>query len=292
MVTLSSMDIKNIDLRTADLHLHTIASDGEMTSDQIIDASAELGLKTISITDHDGVGAYEGGADILIDKARSRGIDLITGTELDSEYMGVEVHILGYNIDVEHPALKNHLAEIHPLRVKRIREIVEKVNGHFGDGFLKGEEIFPPGRETLMKPHVVRELLRKGKFDKYRDAAKWISEKCRSETVVPKFSPEKIISVILESGGVPVLAHPAYYSGINGINLNIMISELSGMGISGVEVYYDYHGLSLAQFNMKDDSDIFSLISNIAEKHSLFSTRGSDSHTLEELISRNPPEIL
>ena len=142
-----------------------------------------------------------------------------------------------------------------------------------------------------MKPHVVRELLQKGKFDKYRDAAKWISEKCRPETVVPKFSPEKIISVILESGGVPVLAHPAYYSGINGIDLDIMISELSVMGLCGVEVYYDYHGLSPSQFNMKEDSDIFSLISNIANKHTLCSTRGSDSHTLAEFMKRNPLNI-
>ncbi|MEN8221740.1 MAG: PHP domain-containing protein [Acidobacteriota bacterium] len=284
------MDIENIDLKTADLHLHTIASDGEMTAEEVIDTSAELGLKTISITDHDGVGAYAGGAEILIDKARSKGVELITGTELDSEYMDVEVHILGYGIEVDHPVLKAHLAEIHPLRRKRIREIVAKVNDHFGTEFLKEEEIFPAGRETLMKPHVVRELLDKGKFDKYRDAARWISEKCRSETVVPKFSPEKIISVILGSGGVPVLAHPAYYSGVNGVDLDKMISDFSAMGLSGVEVYYDYHGLSPALFNMEDGADISSVISNITKKHGLFSTRGSDSHTLEELVERNHPE--
>ncbi len=286
------MDIEKIDLNKADLHIHTIASDGEMTAEEIIDASARLGLKNISITDHDGVGAYKYGAGKLIDRARSKGVDFITGTELDSEYMGVEVHILGYGIDVEHPVLKAHLKEIHPLRIKRIREIVKKVNAHFGEGFLKDEEIFPAGRETLMKPHVVRELLSKGKFDKYRDAAKWISEKCRSETIVPKFSPEKIISVILRSGGVPVLAHPAYYSGVNGVDLDEMIFEFSGMGLSGVEVHYDYHGLSPALFNMKDGSDICSFIGNITNKYGLFSTRGSDSHTMTELLDRNPPEII
>ncbi len=285
------MDIKQIDLNTADLHLHTIASDGEMTAEEIIDVSARMGLKTISITDHDGVGAYKNGADMLIEKARSRGVDLITGTELDSEYMGVEVHILGYGIDVDHPILKSHLAVIHPLRRKRIREIVKKVNIHFGEGFLRDEDIFPAGRETLMKPHVVRELLGRGKFDKYRDAAKWLTENCSSETIVPKFSPEAIISVILGSGGVPVLAHPAYYSGINGIDLDAMILEFSAAGLSGVEVYYDYHGLSPSQFNMKDGSDICSIIGDLANKHGLFPTRGSDSHTLAELMDRNPPGI-
>ena len=54
------MDLDYIDLKTADLHLHTIASDGEMKAEEIIDASGQLGLQTISITDHDGVGAYAG----------------------------------------------------------------------------------------------------------------------------------------------------------------------------------------------------------------------------------------
>jgi len=286
------MDMEKIDLNKADLHIHTIASDGEMTAEEIIDASARLRLKTISITDHDGVGAYKDGAGKLIDRARSKGVDLITGTELDSEYMGVEVHILGYGIDVENPILKAHLGEIHPLRIKRIREIVKKVNAHFGEGFLKDEDIFPAGRETLMKPHVVRELLSKRKFHKYRDAAKWISEKCKSETIVPKFSPAEIISVIRESGGIPVLAHPAYYSGVNGLDLDDMISKFSGMGLSGVEVHYDYHGLSPALFNMKNGSDICLLIGNITNKYGLFSTRGSDSHTMAELMDRNPPVII
>jgi len=287
---LSSMDMERIDLNTADLHIHTIASDGEMTAETVIETAAGLGLKTISITDHDGVGAFAGGAEQLMEKARSRGVKLIPGTELDSEYQGVEVHILGYGIDTDHPVLKSHLAGIHPLRIRRIREIMEKVNGHFGESFLKEEVIFPPGRETLMKPHVVRELMNKGKFEKYRDAARWISEECRPETVVPKLPPEKIIDVILDSGGIPVLAHPAYYSGINGIDLGRMISGFSDLGLRGVEVYYDYHGLSPAQCNLKEGSDICRAIGIMAGENGLFATRGSDSHTLGELRKRNPPE--
>lgn len=286
------MDLNKIDLNTADLHIHTIASDGEMRAEEIIEAASGLGLKTISITDHDGVGAYTGRTEKIIADASGKGLNLITGIELDSEYRGVEIHILGYGIDVEHLSLRDHLQEIHPLREKRIREIMEKVNLNLGEQFLTEEVIFPPGRETLMKPHVVRELLKKGKFSKYVDASRWISEKCEPETIVPKFPPDRIIPIILESGGIPVLAHPAYYLGKNGIELDEMITELSAHGLEGVEVYYDYFGLSPALFNSKDQTDLFSVISNSAKKYGLIPTRGSDSHTMEELIERNPPELI
>ncbi len=286
------MDLTEIDLNSADLHIHTIASDGEMRAEEIIEASEKSGLKTISITDHDGVGAYSGGAAALQESAGRRGLDLITGIELDSEYMGVEIHILGYGIDVTHPVLREHLSEVQSLRKKRIREIMEKVNLNLGEKVLTDEMIFPPGRETLMKPHIVRELLKNNTFNKYKDASKWISEKCKSETIVPKLSPEVIIPIILNAGGTPVLAHPAYYLGINGIELDKIIVELSALGLKGVEVFYDYHGLSPSMFNKKDYQGLISMISNVTEKYGLFATRGSDSHTLEELADRNPPRLI
>ncbi len=286
------MDFAKIDLTSADLHIHTIASDGEMIAEEIIEASEKSGLKTISITDHDGVGAYAGGAAALQKSADRRGLDLITGIELDSEYMGFEIHILGYGIDVAHPVLSEHLADVQSLRKKRIREIMDKVNTNLGKKMLTDKMIFPQERETLMKPHIVRELLKNGKFSKYKDASEWISEKCKSKTIVPKLPPEVIISIILRSGGTPVLAHPAYYIGENGIELDKMIAELSTFGLEGVEVFYDYHGFSPAKFNRKDHSSLISMISNSTEKYGLFATRGSDSHTLTELTERNPPRLL
>ncbi len=286
------MDFTKIDLNSADLHIHTIASDGEMRAEEIIEASEKIGLKTISITDHDGVSAYSGGTDVLKEKAGRRGLDLIPGIELDSEYMGVEIHILGYGIDVTHPVLSEHLSEIQSLRKKRIREIMDKVNINLGEKTLTDEMIFPPGRETLMKPHIVRELLKNNTFNKYKDASKWIAEKCKPETIVPKLPPEVIIPVILKAGGTPVLAHPAYYLGINGIELDKIIAELSSLGLEGVEVFYDYHGLSPSMFNKKDYQGLISMISNVTEKYGLFATRGSDSHTLEELADRNPPRLI
>ncbi|MCK5223070.1 MAG: PHP domain-containing protein [Candidatus Aminicenantes bacterium] len=286
------MDFTKIDLNSADLHIHTIASDGEMRAEEIIEASEKIGLKTISITDHDGVSAYSGGTDVLKEKAGRRGLDLIPGIELDSEYMGVEIHILGYGIDVTHPVLSEHLSEVQSLRKKRIREIMDKVNINLGEKTLTDEMIFPPGRETLMKPHIVRELLKNNTFNKYKDASKWIAEKCKPETIVPKLPPEVIIPVILKAGGTPVLAHPAYYLGINGIELDKKIAELSALGLEGVEVFYDYHGLSPSMFNKKDYQGLISMISNVTEKYGLFATRGSDSHTLEELADRNPPRLI
>jgi len=292
MVLSFLMDFNNIDLNLADLHIHTIASDGEMTTADIIDISSRMGLKTISITDHDGVGAYIGRVGKLKKSASQKGMELVTGIELDSEYRGVEIHILGYGIDVANSYLTDHLNGVQFLRRKRIYEIFDKVNQHYKKEVLTHGDIFPEGRETMMKPHIVRELLKKRLFDTYKDASTWISETCKSETVVPKLSPEKIIKIILESGGVPVLAHPAYYIGINGIELKKILAELSVMGLVGVEVYYDYHGFIPSVFNGRNYSELISLIKNMADEYGLLFTRGSDSHTRKELLDRNPPKFI
>ncbi len=291
MVLLLPMNYNKIDLSLADLHIHTIASDGEMLAKDVIDISFRRGLKIISITDHDGVGSYIGRVEKLKEAASLKGMELIAGIELDSEYRGVEIHILGYGIDVESSNLNDHLHKIQLLRRKRILEIVDKVNENYGREVINHNDIFPDGRETMMKPHVVRELLRKRLFNTYQDASGWISEKCKPKTVVAKLPPEDIIKIILESGGVPVLAHPAYYLGINGIGLRRMLSELSMAGLAGVEVYYDYHGFMPSSFGRINIPDLISLIKNESKKCELFFTRGSDSHTSEELWERNPPVL-
>ncbi len=282
------MDFFSNDLNDTDLHIHTVASDGEMSASEIIEAAGQMGMNTISITDHDGVGAYFGIADKLKREASEAGVELVTGIELDSEYNGIEIHILGYGIDIYNKILTSHLEEVQMLRKKRIGEIVDKVNSHFNYEVLSPEEIFPEFRKTLMKPHVIRELVGKDLFPNYGAASRWVSENCRAMTKVPKLSPEIIIPIILNAGGIPVLAHPLYYLGKNGINIDGIMGELSSYGLAGVEVYYEYSGFKPLGIPEGDGTDVLSLLLSRTDKFGLFVTRGSDSHTMSEFLSRNP----
>ena len=87
--------------KNIDLHLHTIVSDGEMTPGEILICAQELRLTEISITDHDAVGAYRNFGTDPIKDAKEMGITLIPGIEMDSSFSDVEVHVLGYGIDVD-----------------------------------------------------------------------------------------------------------------------------------------------------------------------------------------------
>lgn len=281
------MDTTGLDSHFVDLHLHTFASDGEMSGDNILDTAADLGLKKISITDHDGIGVYRPDEGRLAEKGLKLGIELITGIELDSEFNGVEVHILGYDINIHNNELLQHLEKTHFLRRKRIGEILDKVNLNFGKEVISKEDIFIEGRETLMKPHIVRELLKKNLFGSYKDASVWISQNCRVETKVPKLTSGEIVSIIKNAGGKSVIAHPGYYIRSGKIDLDIMITELLPCGIDGVEVFYDYFNLSPDVFTRSDHESMLEVIQRKTKKYGLFFTRGSDSHTLKEMRTRN-----
>ena len=82
-----------------DLHIHTNASDGLLSPEEVVKISIERRLKAISITDHDTTDGFVK----IIDNAHDNGLELISGVELSCLYMGVDVHILGYFIDYKDP---------------------------------------------------------------------------------------------------------------------------------------------------------------------------------------------
>ena len=80
----------------ADLHLHTVASDGELTPEQLVDEAANAGLQAMAVTDHDTVG----GVEAAIAHGKTRGIEVIPGCELTIYEGHVELHLLGLFIDI------------------------------------------------------------------------------------------------------------------------------------------------------------------------------------------------
>ena len=79
----------------ADLHIHSSYSDGSMTPEEIVDKAKSLGVKSISITDHDSIASQ------YIIKNDYKDINIISGIELSTEYDDLEIHILGYFIDIK-----------------------------------------------------------------------------------------------------------------------------------------------------------------------------------------------
>ena len=81
-------------MKYADLHIHSNYSDGIKSPEEIINLAIEEGIKYISITDHDSIAAQ------YITKNKYLNIDIIPGIELSTEYNDMELHILGYFMDI------------------------------------------------------------------------------------------------------------------------------------------------------------------------------------------------
>jgi predicted metal-dependent phosphoesterase TrpH len=274
--------------KNCDLHLHTIVSDGVATPNEMMVAAHEVGLSTISFTDHDALGAYRHFGDVF-DQAKALGIELISGIELDTDYQGREVHLLGYGFNLDDGPLNKHLKLTQRLRKEKVSLQLAIINRFFGRKVIDPAQLLIKGRDTLMKPHLVHAMLAQGLFSEYRAAAYWLSQNAQVPVVVPKLPLASAISILCSAGGAAVLAHPGYLLRENGISLASLLTGFVTLGLSGIEVDYPYLGTSPAFQNIPSEQAMINELRSLAERFSLKTTRGSDAHTTEalKLFARN-----
>ena len=110
----------------ADLHIHTTFSDGVYTPEQIVTQAQAAGMGCIAITDHDNIQAYDR-AERLI-HSRHLGLRLLRGVEMDTDYKGKDVHVLGYHFDPTNQEFLQALRWNRVNRIGRTEKMVAKVN--------------------------------------------------------------------------------------------------------------------------------------------------------------------
>ncbi|HZK43598.1 MAG TPA: PHP domain-containing protein [Syntrophomonadaceae bacterium] len=242
-----------------DLHIHTKASDGVYSAEEIIDNAIKIGLEGIAITDHDTVDGLSVAKDYL--KKLKTTLKFVPGIELNTDYKDVEVHILGYFIDYYHQPLLDKLIEIKQSRYERAAKMVERLHNI---GLIISFEDVKRMAEggVIARPHIAQALMDKGYVFSVKEAFnKYISKGRPGYVPRYKFSPDEAISLIKESGGIAVLAHPGLIKNGN------IVEEIIKMGIEGIEVYYPQHHPILIDNYLK-----------ICNENGLLVTGGSDFH--------------
>lgn len=241
----------------ADLHIHSSASDGSYTPEQIVDMARSLGIRTISIADHDSVE----GVERALNYGLRENVKVIPAVELSSESEVGDFHFIGYFIDHKNISLQRHLVELREKRLVRAEKIVGKLTNFSID--LDFDQILADSQGgSVGRVHLARELIRKGYAQSTEDAfARYLSKESRF--YVPKFisEPEEVISILIRANSVPVLAHP----GLLGSDGKIRF--LAEKGVRGIEVYHPKH-----------DPWLTSRYAQIAEELGLVKTGGSDFH--------------
>jgi predicted metal-dependent phosphoesterase TrpH len=261
-----------------DLHLHTVVSDGELDPVALLRLAHAYGVSRLSITDHDALGAYTWRGGAVFDQARQLGLDLVVGLELDALMDGVEVHLLGFAVDLQARRLDVHLREVQAARSERARREIEIVNSHFGPDTIREADVFVDGRQTLMKPHFIHPLLERGVFPSYGQANAWYKQNVSSGVEVPKPSLAAAIELVHDAGGSAVLAHPGYYQALVE-PIDERLAALKSLGLDGVEVDYPYHACSPRRFSSADERLLIGRLRRAALQLDLERTRGSDCHT-------------
>ena len=244
-------------MKTADLHLHTIFSDGTDTPERVVELAKEAGLSAIAITDHDNIEAY----DRAQPAARQQGIELLTGIEMSASIDGTEIHILGFLIDRVHAGLNEYLALQQSRRVDRAKEMVRRLRETGVN--IEAEEVLSLSKQgTIGRPHVAQVLLKHGYISSIPEAfTRYIGPENPGFVPGSPTAPADILHIIRDAGGVPVLAHPIY------MKRDELIEQFVQEGLAGLEVYHSGHA----------PDDILHY-ERIADRLKLLSTGGSDYH--------------
>jgi predicted metal-dependent phosphoesterase TrpH len=239
-----------------DLHIHSTASDGELTPGEIVREAQNAGLSAIAITDHDTVD----GIRPALQAAEPDGPEVIPGIELNTDLHGLEVHILGYCLDLG-PELYKTLDGLREAREDRARAMIAKLAQL---GIMIGYEHLQrvAGRATIGRPHIARVMCEKGYASSVRDAfERYLGNGKPAYVAHHKLDPYMAIETVLKAGGIPVLAHPGL------IGRDELITGFIGKGLLGVEVFYPFH-----------TPDDVARYEQICQANGLLMTGGTDYH--------------
>lgn len=246
-----------------DLHIHSNASDGKLSPEAVVAKAAALGLKVISLTDHDSV---DGIPPALKAAAAFPQLTFIPGVEVSTDLADGEAHILGYFIDHTSRELGAALERFRNSRQGRARGMVAKLKDLGVDIDWRRVQAIA-GDGAIGRPHIAQAMLEKGYVARFEEAFdKYIGHGGPAYVEREKMTPEEAVVLVRRARGLPVLAHPFTVK-----DPEAMVIELKKAGLVGIEAYY------------KDNTaEETGATLDLAEKYGLIATGGTDYHGISD----------
>ena len=247
----------------ADLHVHSIFSDGSFSPEELIDMAIKKGLKAIALSDHDTVEGLES----MIKRGREKGIEVIPAIELSTFSSGSEVHILGYKVDYQDEFFLKEIECLFKLRLSRAKKMIEKLN-QLGIKISYQQVKEMAGDKYIGRPHIAKALFNADYIKSIEEAfsQEYIGNGGRAYVAKEALKPKEAIALIHQAGGVAVLAHPYFVNKGNAFTKK-EVQDLLAKGLDGIEVYHSKHNRETSNYYLK-----------VAEELGLLITGGSDFH--------------
>jgi hypothetical protein len=219
-----------------DLHTHSNISDGLLTPTELVEHAANSGVRVLALTDHDDIGGLAEARQI----AEQHGIRLINGVEISVTWKKRTLHIVGLNINPDDEALKSRLSAVRLSRLERARQMALGLEKSGIQGSFEGASAYAQ-QSILTRMHFARFLVEHGYAKDPKAVFKKYLVKGKPGYVDHEWmSLESALGLIINSGGVAVLAHPGRYE-IKRTNMLLLLEEFRALGGAAIEVVTGSH---------------------------------------------------
>jgi predicted metal-dependent phosphoesterase TrpH len=251
----------------ADLHSHSVVSDGTLTPEALAARAAANGVELWSLTDHDEIG----GQHRALAAARAHGMKYLTGTEISVSFIGRTVHIVGLGFDANDDAMHRGLMAVRGGRDARAREMADGLARAGIPGAYEGALKYAGNPDLVSRTHFARFLVESGVCgDTYEVFDRFLTEGKPGYVEHKWASLGDAVRWITQAGGMAVIAHPARYR-FTPNEEYALFTEFKAHGGAGVEVVTGSH--TAAEYVE---------YAQAAKEYGLAASRGSDFHSPEE----------
>ncbi len=255
-------------MKPVDLHTHSNKSDGSYTPTELVDYAIAKGLSAVALTDHDTIDGLTEAVSYAktLTQAGKPSVEVVPGIEFSTKHGERDVHVVGLYISHEAPQFRTKLQEFVDSRTNRNIKMCRNLQEAGIDITYEKLQAMHPDA-VITRAHYAAYLLGHGYVKSRQDAfAQYLGDHTKYFVPREKVTPAQAVELILEAGGVPILAHPPLYHMGNSA-LENLVSTLKEAGLMGIEVLY-------STYTNQDERDMFRL----AEKYSLLPSGGSDFH--------------
>jgi predicted metal-dependent phosphoesterase TrpH len=251
----------------ADLHCHSVVSDGTLTPEALACRAHANGVQVWSLTDHDEVGGQERAKKA----AEELGMQYISGVEISVTWSSQTVHIVGLGIDYTNAALIEGLYQTRNGRSNRAKAISAQLDQIGIKNAYEGALQFVGNPELISRTHFARFLVDSGVCKDTNEVfANYLIEGKPGYVGHEWANLTDAVTWITQAGGIAVIAHPGRYN-YTSLQLSELYGQFKDMGGRGIEVVTGSH--------TKDEYKTFA---KVALQHGFLASRGSDFHSPTE----------
>lgn len=255
-------------MTAVDLHTHSNKSDGSFSPAKLVDYAVAKGLSAVALTDHDTIDGLEEAVSHAetLRQAGKPSVDVVPGIEFSTKHEEKDVHIVGLYIAYDSPEFRTKLQEFVDSRTGRNIKMCRNLQDAGIDiTYEKLQERNPDA--VITRAHYATYLFDEGYVKSRPEAfAKYLGDHTKYFVPREKVTPEQAVSLILQVGGIPILAHPPLYH-MGRERLDRLVSVLKDVGLMGIESLY-------STYTNQDERDMMKL----ADKYDLLLSGGSDFH--------------